>query len=334
MHRTSFLLTTAILLTAVHGQDGLVGRGWKIELIAEQGTKPEVRVDSQGRPHIAYMIEAFQGHLFHTMKDGGTWATDTIRNGYFYAPLYMVLDDEDRVHIAYHDHSTTAGDVVYTTGSGVDWTREFVGSLGHDGWDGRIALGPADELHVVSIDPDLGGTGAGIEWATQRDGQWVVEEIGSGKIPYEFGVAIAVGVDGRLHVVYHDGDEFLNTSGDGADLLYATLNGGEWQIETVDSRGDVGKFPSLALDSAGRPHLTYLEWTAEHSAIVKYAFHDGSSCNSRSSTSYTISRSPSSEPAGQPPLPSTVATTPTPPTRTARCCDSAAEQTTAGPTKT
>ena len=37
----------------------------------------------------------------------------------------------------------------------------------------------------------------------------------------------------------------------------------------------MGKFPSLALDSAGLPHITYLDWTALNRGMVKYARHDG-----------------------------------------------------------
>jgi hypothetical protein len=47
-----------------------------------------------------------------------------------------------------------------------------------------------------------------------------------------------------------------------------------WQIETVDSAGNEGLSPSLALDSSGRPHISY---GGNNSYDLKYAAWDGSS---------------------------------------------------------
>ena len=274
MLRVSVLLIAATMATAAQGQE----QSWQINVVAVEGTKPEVRLDSQGRPHVAYMIESFGGGVFHGLRDDdGTWAIDTVSEGYFYAPLDMTIDDDDLIHIAYHDHDNE--DIVYAVGSQEDWSLEVIVHEGHDGWDGRIAVDPAGDVHIVSIDPSQFGSSSGIEWALRRDGNWQVEEIGSGRIPYEFGVSMAISDDGRLHVVYHDGESSLNTTGPGADLFYAVLSAGDWQIEQVDVDGDVGKFPSMALDSANRPHITYLDRTGQQTGRVKYAFHDGEEWN-------------------------------------------------------
>ena len=47
-----------------------------------------------------------------------------------------------------------------------------------------------------------------------------------------------------------------------------------WQIETVDSAGDMGLFNSLALDSSGNPHISYFDYTK---GVLKYALLNASS---------------------------------------------------------
>lgn len=45
-----------------------------------------------------------------------------------------------------------------------------------------------------------------------------------------------------------------------------------WEIEVVDSIGDVGNWPSLALDANDYPHISYVDLT---NCNLKYASHDG-----------------------------------------------------------
>jgi len=72
-----------------------------------------------------------------------------------------------------------------------------------------------------------------------------------------------VAPDGTIYIAY------------GGDHLYLAAKppGGNWGIQTVDDSPGVGRFTSLALDSQGRPHISYYD---EVNKDLKYAWWDGS----------------------------------------------------------
>lgn len=181
-------------------------------MVVRAGTKPELALDSQGRPHLTYMTEAAPGAVFYASRDGSdSWEIEEVSEGYFYAPMDIVIDGADNIHIAYHDHDFE--DLTYAFKLEGQWHVETISHQGHDGWDPSLAIAPDGTVHVIAIDPEQFGTDAGVEWFSRTSGQWRVEGIGSSAIPYEFGTGMAMDAEGRLHAVYHDGDEQLRASG-------------------------------------------------------------------------------------------------------------------------
>ncbi len=271
--RNLIAFCTAVLLMASIA--AAQAQSWTIEEV-DAGTKPELALDSAGHVHIAYMTEALNGSVSYATKAAGDWTIETVAEGYFYGPLDLAIDEDDGLHIVYHDHQdmgfdASLGDAAYAFKRGGNWQVETISDPGHDGWDPSIALGPDGAVYVASIDPVQFGSEDGVEWAVRSEsGTWSVSPLGSGPVPYEFGTQVVVDTGGRAHIVYHDGSERLN-GGSGSDLYYAVQNGGNWDIQVVDEDGDVGKFASLALDAMGNPHIAYFEWNSLSTGYVKYA---------------------------------------------------------------
>ena len=54
-------------------------------------------------------------------------------------------------------------------------------------------------------------------------------------------------------------------------LYYAVWDGLSWNIETVDSAGDVGRYTAITLDANDKAHISYLDF-ANHN--LKYTYAD------------------------------------------------------------
>ena len=232
------------------------GAEWTFETIG-RGIKPALALDASGTPHVAYLTELMEGAVFHATNGSGAWRTTTVATGYFYGPVDIDVTADGRSYIAYHDHEARnfrpelgAGVVVF--GQGQTWETVRLEDPGHDQWDTDIAVEDDGTWHFAGIDPQPFGSRDGLEYATNAFGAPRVEQVGTGPLPYEFGVSIELAPDGSVGIGYFDAAE--------ADLGYAQRAAGEtggWTLTTVDSEGDVGRYPALAYDDAGNPHLSY-----------------------------------------------------------------------------
>ena len=244
---------------------------WDISTVDERGAKPSIAIDAQDVPHIAYMLEAMPGFVKHAVPDGDTWSISIVSTGYFYGPFDIQVDDQEVTHIAWHNHDTE--NEAYAVLVDGEWVVHDVDHPGHDGWDNTLAIDSTGRPHTASIDPSQFGSESGVEYATFDGQSWNVEEVGSGPVPYEFGTGIVLDAEDRPRVVWFDGST--------KDLKYAIKEGNTWSITTIDSEGDVGRFPSLLLDGQGNPAVTYYEQITPSRGYIKFARWDGSRWNTQ-----------------------------------------------------
>lgn len=241
-----------------------VGYTWQVNTVDDDGAKPSLALDADGLPHIAYILEAMPGFVKYAVPSADGWAIDTVSTGYLYGPLDIQVSNEGTPQISWHSHDEE--DAAYAILVDGQWRVQFIDHPGHDGWDNNLAIDSQGRPHVVSIDPVQFGSQSGVEYATLDGDSWSVEEVGSGPLPYEFGSFIALDSQDRPHVVWFDDD--------GQDLKYAVKDAGSWQVSTVDSQGDVGRYASLAIDSQGNPAISYYESTGQTTGNIKVAQWD------------------------------------------------------------
>jgi len=215
------------------------------------------------------MSEATPGFLKVAVLNGGAWDVSTVTTGYLYGPLDIALDSDGTPQIVWHNHDNEDGS--YGRLENGEWVNTDIRSSGHDGWDINVALDSSGSPHVLSVDPAQFGSQNGLEYATLDGETWTVETVGTGPLPYEFGNSIAIDSQDRPHIVWFDDQ--------GKDLKYAIRDSGGWTISIVDSAGDVGRYPSLALDQDGNPVVSYYQILSESSGAIKLARWDGSQWN-------------------------------------------------------
>jgi probable HAF family extracellular repeat protein len=105
-------------------------------------------------------------------------------------------------------------------------------------------------------------------------GTWSIQVVDTPQLGYQTGYKSSLKLDSRgspsiAYWVGSAGTSYLPNS----SLRYAKLIGSSWQIQTVDSQGSVGGFPSLAFDSGDRPCISYDDFTNQ---ALKYAAWSGS----------------------------------------------------------
>jgi hypothetical protein len=138
-----------------------------------------------------------------------------------------------------------------------------VDAAGRVGEFSSIALDASGNPHISYLDFVAEGN-RNLKYATRLPGGWKVDTVDAEGDVGWFS-SIAVDAEGQPHIAYYDFDNGLG----GGKLKYARRSPtGTWSTETVDSNGDVGAYTSIALDSSGRPHISYYDFT---SGNLKYA---------------------------------------------------------------
>ncbi|MEZ4647332.1 MAG: hypothetical protein R3E97_00860 [Candidatus Eisenbacteria bacterium] len=171
--------------------------------------------------------------------------------------LYASLrrDSSGNLHVAYYDSDLEG--LRYAWQSGGEWHFETVDASSWCGWFSTLALDSNDEPHILYRDV----SNSRAKYAVRSNGVWAFETLP------QTGVAamdLVLDAQDAPHVSMHYTPS--------VDLLYATKATGSWVVETVETAGNTGAAASIALDSMGRPHISYDQFDGVH--MLRHAFRN------------------------------------------------------------
>ncbi|MGD8856067.1 MAG: hypothetical protein PVG33_07045, partial [Chloroflexota bacterium] len=210
-----------------------------------------LRVSDAGVPHLVYGAS----HLYLARFQDGSWTSEVVDDGVSVGEgASLALDGNGYPHIAYKD--TLKMKLKYAAWDGQQWQVQSLADVVDTNLLGTaIDLDATDRPHILYSGDEDGKPGL---YYTFWDGvAWQTIMLKQGQAA---GPSIVVDDSGGAHISYADFNH----------ARYGRLVAGAWQFEDVGPVGyDYGT--SLALDSAGQPHVAYLASDWDYNTDVIYA---------------------------------------------------------------
>jgi len=253
------------------------GSAWDIQTVDNGGVVgglTSLALDSTDHPHISY-LDGTNDDLKYAHWTGSTWAIETVDSGGIVGGLTsLVLDSAGNPRISYYDDTNSALKYARWTGSG--WDIQTVTDTYQSGLYNSLALDATGNPHIsyslLYWPSGVPEPYTALEYARWTGSEWDIQTVeGAWGIDVGSYTSLALDAAGNPHISYHGWYGFNK-----GDLKYARWTGSAWDMQTVDSSGGlglIGWYTSLALDSAGNPHISYYAWT---NSALKYARWTGS----------------------------------------------------------
>ena len=247
---------------------------WSADTGSSVGFWSSVKLDSKGNPHVAFYKDGVPGLLRYATRKNNTWTVITLDqtsstfNGVWAS---IDLDSLDLPHVAYFAATSgSSGRLMYIRkqAGGAFTIPEQIEPV-NNGYHVKLKL-----WHGVPRVAYVSRDDATLRYAEKNIGGWVVEPasaLAAGNLSISDG---DIGFDvnrltGRPHIV-------SPSTNSPAGLRYVTKVGSTWSSELVDTLavGETGIAPSIALDAAGVPHISYFD---KQNVDLRYARRTGTS---------------------------------------------------------
>lgn len=205
-----------------------------------------------------------------TAQSNHSWQIETINSGVgsdvgrFDS---LAIDSSGNLHVAYYDYTHHALLYSFRLKADKRWYTTQVDGRGA-GTYVSLAVDAAGQPHLAynSLYED------GLHYATWDGHRWRRQLIDPERINYYTSIQLDKAGHPRIsYYLYHSPDKTYILH-----LKFASFDGTEWTIKTLDKRGETGKFNSLAVDASGYPHIAYSNVSR---GDLLYAAWDGSHWN-------------------------------------------------------
>ena len=237
------------------------------------GWYSSLALDHNNFPHISYH-DYSNADLKYAFWDGSIWNVYIVDSeGDLGRYSSIALDSNNFPHISYYDFEN--GCLKYAFWDGSKWSFDIVHSnrKGKIGYYTSIDLDSNDQPHISYCDYDK-RTLNYAHWTGSSWDKQVVDSSAQMCIFEYFGdyTSIAIDSNDHPHISYCDYENY--------NLKYAYFTGSKWNIEVVDSEGNVGQYSSIAIDQYDNPHISYCLLENSNLAFdLKYATKSGTIWN-------------------------------------------------------
>ena len=231
-------------------------------------------IDENDELHAAYSTNT--GLIVYMHYNGSSWTSTQVSTGAKVGPVGIAVDSKNHPHISFTGYHQYCGNGLRLASfDGTVWATNVIESGGNKGCDSALLIDSNDKTYISYLDRSQ----SKLKFTTNKSGSWIPYAPDSGGFSTGYpgsDTSLAVDHQGRFHIAHFDSHE------DNEDLRYSVgVPNGAWTTTVVDSSGDTGRNPSIAIDAAGDPHIVYRSWSGWK---LKYATLNPSSPNWQIST--------------------------------------------------
>ncbi len=227
------------------------GAYWNSQTVDSLGSGGTLALDSNNKPHIIYRAQVSTNELKYAHLNGNNWTIQTIDSKGKILDYAAALDSNNNLNLVFSynrivNSSYAELDLIYAILIGSNLTSQSIDTGRDYGWF-SIAIDNNNIPHISLFDStNKGGDDANgtLKYATRSNSNgWNIQTIDSTPDAQS---SIAVDSKGQPHISY------VNYG-----LKYASWNGNEWSIQTVDENKYVTGPCSFVLDSNDNAHIIY-----------------------------------------------------------------------------